>query len=96
MAPVMHEIARCESRMHQFDKDGSVKIGEITPDRGLFQVAPLWVPELKKAGIDPDTLEGNVQAARYIYNRQGLAAWSSSEHCWGEEYPQLVADLATK
>ncbi len=80
-APTMLKIAVCESRLRQYDSEGAV-IKSHTDDVGIFQVNPVWFGTLEKAGIDPLTSEGNVKAARLIYDAQGIKAWNSSKHCW--------------
>ncbi len=71
---VMVEVAQCESELKQYDDNGQVLVG-VTDDIGVMQINPLWLPDLKRNGIDPYTLSGNIKAARYIYDRQGLQAW---------------------
>jgi hypothetical protein len=37
-----------------------------------------------KLGLDLYTIQGNVAYARYLYDKQGTAPWSSSQPCWGK------------
>ncbi len=88
-APIMIDIARCESvGFRHTIKDGTVARvlrGERgTPnDVGVFQINLLvHSEELMRLGIDPFTLEGNVAFARILFNRNGIRDWASSESCW--------------
>lgn len=82
--PVMLKVASCESVGLRHYVNGEVLRGEqVKEDTGLFQVnLTYWGKELKKKGIDPLDIEGNIKAARYIYEKQGLNAWSASANCW--------------
>lgn len=84
--PVMIEIAKCESRFRQHDKNGEVLRGEVNPlDRGVMQVNEYYHgDEAKKLGFDILTIEGNTAYARYIFERQGVRPWKSSSFCWGK------------
>ena len=75
--PIMKKIAVCESGMRQFDEKGKVIMGKAK-EKGLFQIHPVWLTTMEKLGIDVDTIQGNIKAARYILNVQGLSAWT----CW--------------
>ena len=75
--PIMKKIAICESGMKQFDEKGKVITGKAK-EKGLFQIHPVWFPTMEKLGIDVDTIQGNIKAARHVLNVQGLSAWT----CW--------------
>lgn len=85
-APIMAEVARCESRFRQFDKDGSVHRGRVNDqDVGVMQVNEYYHLETsKKLGIDIYTIQGNVAYARYLFEREGTTPWLSSSPCWGK------------
>jgi len=83
--PIMVDISRCESGFHQYDQGGSVYRGEINNlDVGVMQINEHYHSDTaKKLGLDLYTIQGNVAYARYLYDKQGTAPWSSSEACWG-------------
>jgi hypothetical protein len=83
-APIMIEIARCESRFRQFEEDGSVFRGKINPkDVGLFQVNEHYHLEAsRKLGIDIHTAAGNIAYARILYKANGTRDWNWSKSCW--------------
>lgn len=80
----MLKIAVCESHLRQYDANGAI-VTSVTDDIGIFQINPVWFPALEKTGIDPTNSEGNVKAARYVFDIQGIRAWNSSKKCWGDE-----------
>jgi len=80
---VMHKIAMAESHYEQFNASGTVLIGTITPDRGLYQISPkYWGKKAIELGYDIDTTIGNCLMAKYILKVQGLSAWSASKTAW--------------
>lgn len=83
--PVMVDIAKCESHFRQFNKDGDVYRGkENDHDVGVMQVnEDFHLSVSKKLGFDIYTLDGNMEYARYLYEKEGTAPWSSSKPCWG-------------
>jgi hypothetical protein len=91
--PVMIAISKCESRFHQYDADGSVYRGEVNNlDVGIMQINEHYHSDTaKKLGLDLYTIQGNVAYARYLYEHQGTAPWSSSEACWGATAAKLKA-----
>lgn len=91
--PVLIEVARCESEMRQFNKDGSVLRGRaVSDDIGVMQINEFFHGDTaKKMGMDIYTTEGNVAYAKYLYSKYGLKPWSASKPCWGKH-----ADLARK
>ncbi len=87
--PVMIEIARCESRFRQFDKNGDVLKNEAGSSAiGMFQImASIHQPVAKKLGLDLYTIQGNAAYARYLYDKQGTKPWEAdpaSKGCWGK------------
>lgn len=88
-APVMIEIAECESQFRQFGKDGNVlKNSAGSSAIGIFQImASIHEPTAKKLGLDLNTIQGNAAYARYLFDKQGTKPWeadSSSKNCWGK------------
>ncbi len=90
-APILIEVARCESEFRQFDKDGNVIRGRAVPDDiGVMQINEYFHGETaEKMGLDIHTVEGNVAYAKYLYDKYGLKPWSASKPCWSKS-----ADLA--
>jgi len=95
--PVMIEIAKCESRFRQHDKNGGVLRGEENSlDRGVMQINEFYHNEnSSKLGYDILTLEGNTAYARVLFEKYGVKPWKSSSKCWGRtiaysEYKDLA------
>lgn len=85
-APVMIEIARCESRFRQFDKDGTVLKNPTSTAMGIMQImASLHEKPADKLGLDIYTIEGNLGYAKYLFDEQGTKPWLASSSCWGKE-----------
>ena len=81
VAPVLVDIARCESGYRQFDSDGKVLVGP-TKDRGYFQISPSKARLARKMGYNIDTEKGNIAFALWLYKKYGTRPWDSSKHCW--------------
>lgn len=97
--PIMVEVARCESRLRQYDSFGNVLRGEKNSlDRGVMQINEFYHNEdSERLGFDIMTLEGNTAYARYLYEKYGLSPWKSSSKCWMNsgvynEYQSLAMD----
>lgn len=87
--PVMIEIALCESRFNQFDKNRNVLMNhEGSSAKGIFQImASIHEKGAAKMGMDINTIEGNVAYARYLFDTQGTKPWEAdlkSKRCWGK------------
>jgi len=82
--PLLEKIAWCESKFKQFNKDGSVLKGKITPeDIGIMQINEYYHKDTaKRLGYDIYSLEGNMQYAKWLYEKEGSAPWMSSSKCW--------------
>lgn len=82
--PVMIGIAQCESHFAQFDKTGSIHRGTVNhSDLGVMQINEYYHgAEAQKLGLDLYTIEGNLQFARYLYEKEGTTPWLSSAKCW--------------
>ena len=101
--PLMAEIAYCESRNRQYEKDGSILRGIVNnKDVGLFQINEYYhLERAKKLGYDIYSPEGNMAYARVIFDEQGAAPWSSSAPCWSktaayQAYKQAKSVVALK
>ena len=83
-APIMIEVAYCESRFRMFNKEGEVLRGEVNPlDVGIFQVNEFYhLESSKNLDIDIHTIKGNLQYARYLYDKNSLKDWAASRPCW--------------
>jgi hypothetical protein len=84
--PILIEVARCESRFHHTDEDGSIHRGEINnKDVGVMQINEYYhLDTAKKLGFDVYSLKGNMEYARYLYDHEGLQPWVSSGKCWSK------------
>ena len=84
--PIMIEVAKCESEFRQFFDSGEVLYGGHKNNMiGLMQFSEFYhLKPAKKLGYDIKTLQGNLDYARYIYEREGLTPWNASKHCWGK------------
>ncbi len=84
--PILAEIAYCESKFKHYNKYGEVIRGEITPeDVGVMQINEYF--HGKTVGIldiNIHTLEGNMEYAKWLYDREGTTPWNSSKYCWGK------------
>ncbi len=83
--PIMVDIARCESHMRQYDKNGLVIRGEIdSNDVGVMQINERYHKDIAtKLGLDLEKLTDNLVYARRLYEKQGSDPWVSSKKCWG-------------
>jgi hypothetical protein len=86
-APVLAEIARCESTYRHFDSNGEVLRGQANSrDVGVMQINERYHSARARAlGIDIYSLEGNMKYARLLYKEQGSAPWKASAGCWGNQ-----------
>lgn len=85
-APVLTDIARCESSMRHTEKDGSILRGAVdSDDIGVMQINTRYHQgRADELGIDIYSLDGNLEYAKYLYKKQGTKPWRSSELCWGK------------
>ncbi len=82
-APVMVDIARCESQFRQFDKKGNVLKNPKSSAVGIFQVmSSIHVEDAKDKGMDIYSIEGNLEFARHLYEEKGTKPWNASKACW--------------
>lgn len=90
--PILVDIARCESKFRQLDKNGDVLRGEVNKsDVGLMQINEYYhADRAKKLGLDLKTIEGNMAYAKYLYDREGGQPWISSSRCWNQMGNELA------
>lgn len=74
-APIMVEIARCESNFKNVR-------GKLSDDYGVFQINHVHLKTLAQLGLDRTKIEDNIAYARILYEENGTQPWYSSEHCW--------------
>lgn len=84
-APVLYQVAKCESHLRQFKADGTLLRGiVVSTDVGILQINEGYhAEEAKKLGYDLYTLQGNIDFGIWLYEKEGLTPWHSSEYCWG-------------
>ena len=89
--PILADIAGCESHFRQFGPDGRVVRGEINHgDIGVMQINEYYhADEAKKLGLDLTSLQDNMEFARILYNKEGVAPWQSSSACW-QKYENIA------
>ncbi len=82
--PVLVEIAFCESTFRQVGLNGEALRGNVdSDDIGVMQINLRY--HNKKAvelGLDLHTLDGNLEYAKYLYQKEGVRPWMSSAKCW--------------
>jgi hypothetical protein len=85
--PVMAEVAKCESHFRHFKKDGDIIRGEVNKkDIGVMQINEYYHKDRAvKLGINLYTLQGNIDYAEYLFEKEGTAPWLASSKCWGVE-----------
>lgn len=83
-APILADIAWCESRVRQYGKDGEVLRGTVdSDDVGVMQINTRFHEETaEEMDLDLYTIRGNLEYARYLYGRQGTKPWLKSAPCW--------------
>lgn len=91
--PVMVHIARCESKFRQYADSGNPLYGGYQGKMvGVFQVyEDIHGDFARGKGMDIQTLDGNMQYAKYLYEREGTKPWISSFPCWGDELNEDIA-----
>lgn len=94
--PILIEIAKCESELTHFNKDGKVIRGRVdSDDIGVMQINQRYHLETaNKLGLDIHTVEGNVAYAKYLYEKSGSEPWKASSPCWSKS--QAAKDLLAK
>ena len=84
LPPVLQRICKAESNCKQFNKDGTVLVGKLTPDdKGAFQISEkYWGKKAKELGYDIYTKVGNYKMALWIFEHHGSEPWFPSKHKW--------------
>lgn len=84
--PVMADIAWCESRFRHLTPEGEVFRGKVNKsDIGVMQINTYYHgAKAEELGIDLYSLYGNLEYARYLYEKEGTKPWNSSRPCWGK------------
>lgn len=83
-APIMVEIARCESHFRQYDRQGNVLKNPTSSAIGIFQImSSIHKDTASYKGMDIRSADGNLEYARYLFEREGTRPWLSSSQCWG-------------
>lgn len=84
--PIMAEIAKCESRFRHLGPDGEIFRGRINKsDLGVMQINTYYHEvAAEKLDIDLYSLNGNLEYAQYLYEKEGTVPWNSSKPCWGK------------
>lgn len=84
--PVLVDVARCESHFRQLDKNGNILRGVANPDDvGVMQINERYhLEKAKKLGLDIYSLQGNMEFARYLYEKEGAKPWLASSKCWAQ------------
>ena len=94
----MIAIAKCESEFTQFNALGTVLQGGYKNRMiGLYQIAPLHIPDATALGLNVKTTEGNMAFARHLYEQSGTRPWLASKWCW-QHLPEakMTLDNAAK
>jgi len=91
-APIMAEIAYCESRFRQFSDHGVVLTGVVNnSDLGVFQINTYYHGnDAERLGYDLDTIDGNIGYGRHLFETQGVQPWVHSSPCWNTENKYVV------
>lgn len=99
--PIMVNIAWCESRFRQYDKDGNIFRGAVNnQDVGVMQINEYYHLDTAEEGnYNLYSVEGNTAYARKLYEKFGTDPWNSSRGCWGKKLgeqppaPQLATNI---
>jgi len=85
-APILADIAWCESSMRHTRKDGTILRGEVdSDDIGVMQINTRYhLIDSEELGLDIYSLNGNLAYAKYLYEKQGVKPWKASSPCWGK------------
>jgi hypothetical protein len=75
-APIMIDVARCETKFKQYTPDGSAYYDGTHTYIGVFQInEKIHTPRALGMGLNIATLDGNLAYARYLYNTSGTNPW---------------------
>ena len=89
--PILAEVARCESQFRHFGKNGNIIRGIVNAkDVGVMQINEEYHREKAETlGLDIYSLDGNLEYARYLYEKEGAKPWRSSAKCWNRELAKV-------
>ena len=89
--PILAEVARCESQFRHYGKSGNIIRGVVVPeDIGVMQINEKYHGEKAESlGLDIYSLEGNLEYAKYLYEKEGTKPWRSSAKCWNRELAKV-------
>jgi len=95
---IMAEVAKCESRFRHFKENGDIVRGEKNhADVGVMQINEYYhIDKADKLGLNIYTLEGNVEYAKYLFDKEGTTPWLASSKCWGVQNHIAMSDNQTK
>lgn len=84
--PLLIKIAKCESSFLHYYPNGEIVRGRVNPaDVGIMQINEKYHLETSKSlGFDIYTVEGNLDYAKYMYDREGASPWTASAKCWSK------------
>jgi hypothetical protein len=82
--PVLVKVAQCESNFRHIDENGEVLRGVANRyDVGVMQINERFhLDRANRLDIDIHTIDGNLEYARYLYEREGVIPWKASSSCW--------------
>lgn len=85
--PILADIARCESQYRQFKSNGHVIRGiKNSYDVGVMQINEKYHADTAlKFGFDIYSLDGNMDYAKWLYDKEGVQPWMSSSKCWSDK-----------
>lgn len=91
-APILAEVARCESTFRHFGSDGRVIRGIVNKDDvGVMQINEYYHKDKSESlGFDILSFEGNLGYAKWLYESKGTGPWVHSSKCW-KKYEQVAA-----
>lgn len=86
---VMVDIARCESTYRQYEiVDNTVKVlrGIVnSADVGIFQInVDNHELTINNGGYNIYIPQGNIEFAKYLYDKYGTSPWNASKKCWNQ------------
>ena len=89
--PILVEVARCESQFRHFGKNGEVIRGIANAkDIGVMQINERYHGDKSETlGMDIYSLDGNLEYAKYLYEKEGTKPWRSSAKCWNRELAKV-------
>jgi len=89
--PILIEVARCESQFRHYGKSGDIIRGLTnTKDVGVMQINEEYHRDKAKSiGLDIYSLDGNLEYAKYLYEKEGTKPWQSSAKCWSRELAKV-------